>query len=247
MAFPAAMEPARRESSGRQETGTRPKRETLANLYQGFLTGVVRLIARRQQLGNPEAFRTRMKTALKDIRRDATATGYPPEDIDDAEFAVVAFLDEAILNSNDPARNEWEKQTLGVEMFGGAVAGEVFYDRIEAYRKRSDSQRLASLLEVYLLCLLLGFEGRYAGSKGEIHAISDRLRRRIEGIRQTDPTLTPQGMPALAETTVPASRQTQPPWKRWALATVGVAAALFLLLKLNLWWAASAIAPVVRN
>jgi type IV/VI secretion system ImpK/VasF family protein len=242
------MDSARQESGGNTaERATRPKRETLANLYQGFLTGIVRLMARRQKLGDPEAFRSRMKSALKEIRREATGIGYPPEDIDDAEFAVVAFLDEVILNSDDPSRPLWEKKTLGVEMFGEAAAGELFYDRIESYRKRNDSHGLAALLEIYLLCLLLGFQGRYAGSKGEIHAISDRLRRRVDSIRQTDPRLTPQALPKLNRDPAPLHSASSAPWRRLAIGAAAGAAALFVLLKVNLWWAARTLESAIRN
>ena len=37
---------------------------------------------------------------------------YQNEDIADASFAIVAFLDEAILSSSDPARTQWAKQYL---------------------------------------------------------------------------------------------------------------------------------------
>ena len=186
MTFPATMEGNAAREQSREwtaEKSTRSKRESLANLYQGFFTGIVRLQSRRQQIGDSDAFRARMKSALKDVRREATAIGHSPEDINDTEFAVVAFLDEVILTSDDPARHAWAKKTLNVEMFGEAVAGEMFFDRLESFRKRTDSPGLADLLEAYLLCLLLGFEGRYAGMKGEIHAISSRLRSRIEAIR----------------------------------------------------------------
>ena len=96
MTFRATMEanPARQEEARwwTAERDSRSKRESLAYLYQGFFTGIVRLQARRQHLGDPEPFRERMKGALKDVRREATSLGYPPEDIDSTEFAVRMIL-----------------------------------------------------------------------------------------------------------------------------------------------------------
>jgi type VI protein secretion system component VasF len=44
---------------------------------------------------------------------------------------------------------------------------------------------LADVLEVYLLCLTLGFEGKYSEEKkSELHGLMERSRSRIEGIRQ---------------------------------------------------------------
>lgn len=240
MTFPATMEgnPTREQSrEWAAEKHTRSKRESLANLYQGFFTGIVRLQSRRQPLGDPDAFRARMKSALNDVRREAIAMGHSPEDINDTEFAVVAFLDEVILTSDDPARHVWAKKTLNVEMFGEAVAGEIFFDRLDSYRKRVDSPALADLLEAYLLCLLLGFEGRYAGMKGEIHAISSHLRSRIEGIRQPDPRLTPEAIPPLEKRPfAPKPASVIPPWKRVTLVAIAAAMLIFLLLKLQLLW-----------
>lgn len=240
MTFPATMEsgPARNESPGRTTQDSRSQRDTLANLYQGFFTGIVRIQAHRQQLGDPETFRARMKNALKETRRDAITAGYSPENVEDTEFAIVAFLDEVILNSDDPARQAWAKMTLNVEMFGEAVAGEVFFERLESFRKRQDSPRLADLLEVYLLCLLLGFEGRYVGSKGEIYAISHRIRNRLDAIRQTDPRLiTPEAMPPLEKRPPPLRFvQAAPRWKLLAFGGIAASLLAFLLLKLNLWW-----------
>ena len=104
-----------------------------------------------------------MKSALADVERDATAAGYSAHDIRDTHFAVVAFLDSVVLHSNEPARPEWERQSLQEEMFGQTDAGVVFFDKLESFRSRPDSEHLADMLEVYLLCLLLGFEGRYSG------------------------------------------------------------------------------------
>jgi type VI secretion system protein ImpK len=188
-----------------------------------------------------------MKGALKDVRREATSLGYPPEDIDSTEFAVVAFLDEVILSSDDTARDTWAKKTLGVEMFGEAVAGEIFFENIDSFRKRSDSPNLADLLEVYLLCLLLGFEGRYAGMKGELHAISSRLRNRIDAIRQTDPRLTPDAIPELEKQAfAPHFVRSTPRWKLIAIAGFAAAVAMFLLLKLNLWWGVRSLISALR-
>jgi type VI secretion system protein ImpK len=208
-------------------------------LYQGFLTGIVRLQAGRQELGQPELFRKRMQIALKDVHRDAVGAGYAPEDVGDAEFAVVAFLDEVVLSSEDPNRHEWSKQTLSVELFKEADAGEVFFDRLESYRSRRDAPQLADLLEVYLLCLMLGFQGRYVNMPGERHAIADRTYRRIQGIHPLTPSLFPE---ATVSTRHEAISEPPLPPKEWRTRLVWILAGcllFFILCWLHLTWAVS--------
>src|SRR5260221_12982883 len=90
--------------------------ENLALLSQGLLTGIVRVQARRQHIPEGEVFRRRTKTALQEVERDAVAAGYDGGDVRETHFAVVAFLDSVVLNSNDPVRAEWERQTLQEEV-----------------------------------------------------------------------------------------------------------------------------------
>ena len=44
---------------------------------------------------------------------------------------------------------------------------------------RADSPEVADVLEVFYLCLLLGFQGRYAaGGRGDLHSIMISIRER---------------------------------------------------------------------
>jgi type VI secretion system protein ImpK len=174
-----------------------------------------------------------MKAALRDVERKSRGAGYSPDDIREGAFAVVAFLDEAILSSKDPKAEEWRKKPLNVELFGQAIAGDVFFDKLIDIERRSDSARLADLLEVYLVCLLLGFEGRYAPPlQGEAYRIMERLRERIESIRRTDYRLSPPtdlSLPAME-----ATPSTYASWRWWVLGLAVVAMLLFLFYRLNL-------------
>src|ERR1700724_666456 len=199
--------------------------DTLALLYQNILTGIVRIQAGRQPLTDVETFRKRMKAALQEVEREANVAGYSSGEVRDGEFAVVAFLDETILSSREPKAEEWRKRPLNIELFGQAIAGDVFFDKLGDIERSADSQHLADLLEVYLLCLLLGFEGRFAAPlRGEAFRIMERLRGRIEGIRTIDYKLAP---PLEFRTeSIEAPRQTDVRWRWW---TLGALAAPVLL------------------
>src|SRR2546421_3353924 len=154
------MTPPDMQVRGARQTAEAPlSSENLALFYQGLFTGIVRVQARRQHIPEAEIFRRRTKAALQEVERDAIAAGYDGADVRETHFAVVAFLDSVILNSNDPIRAEWERQTLQEELFGQSDAGVVFFEKLERFRLRRDSDQLADILEVYLLCMLLGFEG----------------------------------------------------------------------------------------
>jgi type VI secretion system protein ImpK len=218
--------------------------DTLALLYQGILTGIVRIQAGRQPLTDVETFRRRMKVALQEVAREASAALYDPGEIREAEFAVVAFLDEAILSSKEPKAEDWRKRPLNIELFGQAIAGDVFFDKLNDIERRRDSLHLADLLEVYLLCLLLGFEGRFAPPlKSEAHRIIDRLRGRIESIRG----ITYKLSPPLEFSSEPPAAPKGVPWMLWIAGAVAGALVLFLLYKLHLSWQVDQIQAALRD
>ncbi len=233
----------RRAKNGEELRDGIQSADTLPLLYEVLFTGIVRLQAGRERVADVEAFRRRTKAALDAVERDAIAAGYDGRDVRDTHFAVVAFLDSVVLNTGDRtdrARAEWERRTLQEELFGQTDAGVVFFDKLEHYRSRRDSPQLADILEVFLLCLLLGFEGRHAGMRGELSSITERVRQRIEDIRGSNRPLSPSGL-------LPSEQANEPPQvvvqqsRRFQLIMLAVAVLTllcFMVFKLHLIWAA---------
>ena len=178
------------EASQQQAPAVR-RLDRLALLYEGILTVAERVHTGRQQLQDPEEFRLRMKKTLDQVAATATRRGYSRRSVEEATFAVVSFLDEAILMAPDVGA-DWVGRSLGEEFFGQRSAGEVFFQRLDALRTHRDSQDLAEVLEVYELCLLLGYEGKYAGgARGELQQLMANLRERIERIVGKEPEFSP--------------------------------------------------------
>src|SRR5215471_14938253 len=168
------------------------RREKLALLYQGILTTIVRIQSGRQPLKDAADFQKRMEGLFDQIQREAIKVGYRDKEIQDANYALVAFLDEAIQRSDDPNRGAWSP--LQSKMYAQAVAGEGVFDRLKAIRTRRDSADLADVLEIYYLCFLLGYEGRYALAEHEkLEALMDDLREQIERLRGPQTPLSPEG------------------------------------------------------
>lgn len=158
--------------------------QNLALVFQEVLTAVVRLRANRQAAPDAESFRRQFREALRMAAQEAQRAGYSAEDTKLATFAVVALLDESVLNSRNPLFAEWPRKPLQEELFGVHVAGEMFFQNLQQLLGRNDSPALADLLEVHYLCLLLGYGGRYSmGSKGELRAIMNAAGEKIRRIR----------------------------------------------------------------
>src|SRR5712692_4715888 len=224
--------------AGRSAGERGPREENLALIYQGFLTGIVRVQTGKSQIMDSEAFRKRMKEGLREAERRAVKRGYQNEDIADAGFAIIAFLDETVLTSNDPSRTQWAKKYLLEELFGQAIGGEIFFERLERLRARRDSPQLADLLEVYYLCLLLGYEGRHAvGPKAELRMIMDNLRERIEHIRGRNEALSPEGrLPVEPPRAPPQQDLLASKLRVFAIVAVVFALLCFFLFKGMLSW-----------
>jgi type VI secretion system protein ImpK len=218
----------------------RPRAENLALLYQGLLTGIVRIRAGKQPIANAEMFRRRTKEALAEVTREAMKRNYAAEHTIETDFAIVALLDEVILTSHDPSREGWVARPLQEELFGVSTAGEVFFGRVQKLLNRPDSAELADMLEVFYLCILLGFEGQYVGgNKTELHLLSDRMRQRIERIRNSDPRFSPAAWLPEEAVAVAVPDALAGQLKLAAMAVGGAALFIFVVAFVHLFWSSS--------
>jgi type VI secretion system protein ImpK len=221
------------------------RNDNIAMLFQEALTVVVRLRSNRQSVGDPQSFRSQIASALNASGQEAVRRGYSPEDIRAATFAIVAFLDESILNSHNPAFGDWVRKPLQQELFGVDVAGEIYFRNVDHLLGRGDSQELADVLEVYQLCLLLGFRGRYSvGSNAELRNTANIITERIHRIRGFSMVLSPASTPP-AE---PPRAVTDPwiPRLMWsAVACCTLAVVLFVAFKISLTSAVSGLQSVI--
>ncbi|MFT3849464.1 MAG: type IVB secretion system protein IcmH/DotU [Propionivibrio sp.] len=83
----------------------------------------------------------------------------PPSAVSDAKYALCALMDEIILSSDFSIRADWERAPLQLRIFGEHLAGERFFDKLEALRL--DPIANLEALEVFYTALLLGFHGKY--------------------------------------------------------------------------------------
>ena len=181
------------QPGGLSTAGVSQRRQpNLAYVFQELLTVGERLRTGRQPVNDSRSFRAQLLAALDASIEEGRKCGYTSEDVQLAAFAVVAFLDESILNLRAAIFAEWPKQPLQEERYGHHMAGEVFFQNLANLMGRNDTHDLADLLEVYYLCMLLGFAGRYSlGGRGEMYAIQQKLGEKVQRIRKTTPQLSP--------------------------------------------------------
>jgi type VI secretion system protein ImpK len=132
-------------------------------------------LRRRENMPPADVLFEYARKQLNRLRARLQELGLPPEDVTDAYYAMVAFVDEVMQEDQGPLKDFWQAHLLQLELFGETRAGEGFYDRLT---RVSDEGRL-SVLRVYYLCLLFGFHGIYA-QHGELER-----ENLMEGVRET--------------------------------------------------------------
>lgn len=200
--------------------------ENLASCFQELFTVLVRLRAGRQPVTNAETFRGQVLQALREADQQAKNLGYAGADIRLAAFAYVAFLDESVLNLRNPVFGDWVRKPLQEQLFGRHTAGEIFFDELKEVLSRPDSPGAADILDVYCLCLRLGFLGKYSViGRGEAKIWADKAEEKIQRIRQTSGGLAPNAKPPAS---APVAAAPPDRWGLAAIAVCGLAAVLFV-------------------
>ncbi len=220
--------------------------ENLALIFQELFTAIERLRSNRQAVNDAESFRHHIREAVKTAAQEArNRAGYSTEDIRMATLAVVGFLDETILNLQNPLFANWPRQPLQEELFGTHMAGEVFFQNLQELLTRNNSMDLADVLEVHYLCLLLGFSGRYSlGNRGELQSIMTAVAQKIRHIRGQFTGLAPNWK--APQEHFEAARD---PWTRriliGAVCCFVLAIVLFVVYKLTLGSGASGLSTIL--
>ncbi|MBK8801977.1 MAG: DotU family type IV/VI secretion system protein [Fibrobacteres bacterium] len=101
--------------------------------------------------------RRELTKQLSDFDERARRDGHSSAVVEEARYALCAWLDEMVFSST-PFSIDWLGHSLAVAHFQDQAAGNNFFSRMERLHQRAD---LASSLEIYARCILLGFKGQY--------------------------------------------------------------------------------------
>lgn len=84
------------------------------------------------------------------------------EDWQLAKYGLVAWIDEMMIEAPWPGSQWWENNALEPELFGDRNAYTLFYDKA----KDASSMSNKDALEVFFVCVVLGFRGLYQQVEG---------------------------------------------------------------------------------
>ena len=126
-------------------------------LYDGFY--MVFLLKNRYAPHDADAFRESIRSFLTEFDRGGKRLGASADDMYLSKFAFCALVDEVVLTSQSKVRDAWERRPLQIEFFGEQLAGERFFEHLETLRQGGAAR--VELLEVFHMCLLIGFQGKY--------------------------------------------------------------------------------------
>jgi type VI secretion system protein ImpK len=186
-------------------------------------------LANARDLPSAEVLQQRVSSLFDQMARKCREAGLPEEDANEAKYAITAFTDEQIFRSAWPGRQQWMSQPLQLIYFNENTAGEGFFQRMAALQNQPSR---AHVLEVYYLCLCLGFQGQYAVRGGEgLGPIVDQLAARLGAGAGSSEVISPHGEPREA---FRGLMRREMPLVGLSIAFFGLAIVVFIVLKLVL-------------
>lgn len=173
---------------------TSDKKKNLSDIASESFILILQLRA-TTQYGNAADLKTRVIDMFDKFENNARRIGIDNEKVLSAKFALVAFLDETIISSEWSEKNEWLAEPLQIKLFDTFNAGEEFFTNMSNLRQRTTVNK--DVLEIFYLCLSLGFKGKYQLQSPEnLRRIIDDLNIELhpEAFRSID-LLSPNGKP----------------------------------------------------
>ncbi len=160
------------------------------NITMSALSGDLLLIGAKiksaPDIGSPVSLLKLVLSYLDTFETACLKAGKSRSDIENARYAIGALIDEMVLNRRGDDGEFWAENLIIVKLFNDSTAGEGFFYRLESIT--GSSAPTTELLEVYLLCLCLGFKGRYRlHQEDKLSIIVSNILTRIESVRGRPP------------------------------------------------------------
>jgi type VI secretion system protein ImpK len=179
-----------------------------------------------------DELRHKIDGLFKKFEERGANSGYKESQLQDAKFALAAFVDETVLAGGFPLREEWERYPLQLEYFKEALAGNKFFERLAWLMKQGETD----VVEVYYICLLLGFKGKYTVFlEDQLPAVINTTAEYLQGAgRLQKSVLSPHGL-LNDQPEPPPPEPEMPRWAKWsAIAAAGVMTFAYLILNSSL-------------
>ena len=202
--------------------------QTLSDICTDLFSLVLYLRESRDS-DQPGALHEKIVSLFASLEEEARGLSMPDADLQDARYALVALLDETI---------GWASR-LEQELFKNNVAGEEFFAKLEQIKGAKGRN---AVLEVYYICLALGFEGRHFRTPEKLQAHIEEIRRILgqESVGKLSPHAERPQETVLRSGGIPR-------WVPWASAAAGavVVVLVFVFLRIRIaGWASGVIGRI---
>ena len=171
-----------------------------------------------EDLGDPSALRKLITYYIGLFEKNCKAIGMAEDSILEAKYAMVALIDETVLSVPGACRDYWISMPMQLDYFGDNLAGHEFFEKLQKMLLQPENKK--DVLEVYFLCLSLGFEGKYRLFNPEERVtIMDDLGRKIRRTRiRVSAELSPHGKRAGSSSAMKSKTFFFPLWMSGAIA-----------------------------
>jgi type VI secretion system protein ImpK len=109
---------------------------------------------------------------------------YMMEFYKEAQFLMAALADDIFLHIDWPGREVWHEHLLEAKLFNTHSAGDAFFEKLNNLLQARDPIN-AELAKIYLMCLSLGFLGKYRDAT-DFSPIDDYRNRLFDFLKQSE-------------------------------------------------------------
>jgi type VI secretion system protein ImpK len=121
---------------------------------------------------------------IKNFEAAAAKAGAAPDAVLAARYALCTLIDEIVLNTPWGSQSAWASQTLLNLFHKEGWGGEKFFQMVDRVMQQPASN--LNLLELFYLCMAMGFEGKYrvqTGGRAQLDAIQVNVAQAIRTYR----------------------------------------------------------------
>ncbi len=213
---------------------TTSKRQNKNNDLVAFAGPIFDLILRlKAGIVQPSnELRPKINQLLQEFESRALRYRYRESLIQVTKFGLASFVDEAVLTNDFNLKEEWEKYPIQLEHFGEHLAGNKFFDKLDALIRQIEVT--ADAVEVYYVSMLLGFKGKYAVYEQD--KLRDTMQRTADALikvgKISKVELSPHWL--VEDQPLPPKKRGMPTWAK-ITAFAGLCSAVLLYLVLFVW------------
>lgn len=171
------------QQAGAQPPYTLPENPTGPNALTDAAARLLALIGRLKATPHHSdvgGLHRQVTQEIRSFENNARNRGCAPEAVLAARYALCAAVDEAVLNTPWGSNSIWSSQSMLSTFHQETGGGEKFFQILE--RIMMEPAKNIELLELYSICLALGFEGRYRimeMGRAQLDSLRDELFRTI--------------------------------------------------------------------